>query len=57
MMLAPAGMENCPLDLPGIKVDVRGDAEGITVSIATTDLDLVSELQRRAAHEMESAER
>lgn len=55
MMLAPAGMENCPLDLPGIQVDARGDTEGITVSIAIKDAKLVGELQRRAAHEMEFA--
>lgn len=56
MMLAPpAGMENCPLDLPGIKLDARGDSEGITISITATDPKLVEELHRRAAHELEAA--
>jgi hypothetical protein len=55
MMLSPVGMENCPLDLPGIQVDVRGDLEGITLSIVVSDPKLVPELQRRAAHELESA--
>lgn len=55
MMLAPAGMENCPLDLPGIQVDARGDRDGITVSIVIRDPMLVDELQRRAAHELEAA--
>lgn len=55
MMLAPAGMEDCPLDLPGIKVDARGDKEGITVSIVVEDPQLVEELHRRAAHELEAA--
>jgi hypothetical protein len=55
MMLAPAGMEDCPLDLPGIQVDARGDKEGITVSIVVRDPNLVEELHRRAAHELEAA--
>jgi hypothetical protein len=55
MMLAPAGMESCPLDLPGIQVDARGDREGITVSIVVTNPKLVDELHRRAAHDLEAA--
>jgi hypothetical protein len=57
MMLAPADMENCPLDLADIKLDARGDADGITVSIAISDPKLIDELQRRAAHEIEAAAR
>jgi hypothetical protein len=55
MMLAPSGMENCPLDLPGIALDARGDGGGITVSIVVRDPSLVPELQRRAAHDLEAA--
>ena len=55
MMLAPAGMEDCPLDLPGILVDARGDKEGIIVSIVTRNAALVEELHRRAAHELETS--
>lgn len=55
MMLAPSGMEDCPLDLPGIALDARGDSDGITVSIVVRDASLVSELQRRAAHDLEAA--
>jgi hypothetical protein len=55
MMLAPAGMEDCPLDLPGINVDAHGDREGITISIVVRDPSLVEELHRRAAHELEAA--
>jgi hypothetical protein len=55
MMLAPAGMEDCPLDLPDIALDARGDANGITVSIVVRDPKLVPELQRRAAHDLEAA--
>jgi hypothetical protein len=55
MMLAPSGMEDCPLDLPGIEVDAHGDTEGISVSIMIRDPKLVDELQRRAGHELELA--
>lgn len=55
MMLAPSGMEDCPLDLPDIALDARGDDSGITVSIVVRDPDLVPELQRRAAHDLEAA--
>lgn len=56
MMLAPTNMEDCPLDLAGIQVDARGDGEGITVSITVRDPQLVDELHRRAAHELESSD-
>jgi len=55
MMLAPSGMEDCPLDLPSIALDARGDSGGITVSIVARDPKLVPELQRRAAHDLEVA--
>lgn len=54
MMLADAGMDDCPLDLPGITLDVRGDREGITVLIGIRDATLVEELHRRAAHDLEA---
>ena len=57
MMLSDAGMESCPLDLPGIQVDARGDAEGITLSINIRDPKLVGELHRRAAAELEAGAR
>lgn len=55
MMLAPSRMEDCPLDLPGIALDARGEEGGITVSIVVRDPKLVPELQRRAAHDLEAA--
>lgn len=55
MMLAPSGMDDCPLDLPGIYLDARGDANAITITISIHDPKLVPELQRRAAHELESS--
>jgi hypothetical protein len=53
MMLAPAGMDECPLDLPGIVLDARGDREGVTLSIVIKNPKLVDELHRRAAHDLE----
>jgi hypothetical protein len=55
MLIAPSGMEDCPLDLPDIALDARGDSDGITVSIVVRDPNLVPELQRRAAHDLEAA--
>lgn len=54
MMLRPSGMDDCILDLPGLKLEARGDAEIITLSIGIADPKLVGELQRRAAHDLES---
>ena len=54
MMLAATGMDDCPLDLPGLVLDARGDAEGITVSMAVRDPKLVEELHRRTAHDLEA---
>lgn len=55
MMLGPTDMEDCPLDLPGLAIDARGDANGVTVSIVVRDPKLVPELQRRAAKDLEMA--
>lgn len=55
MMLAPAGMDDCPLDLPGLVLDARGDASGVTLSLSMRDPKLVGELQRRAALDLEAA--
>ena len=56
MMLAPTGMDDCPLDLPGLEVDARGDAEGVTLAMTVKDTKLVPELQRRAAHDLEMSQ-
>lgn len=55
MMLADAGMDECPLDLAGIHIQAHGDASGITIAITVRDKDLVSELQRRIARDLELA--
>lgn len=55
MMLGPSDMEDCPLDLPGLMVDARGDVSGITVSLSVKDRSLVPELQRRTEKDLEMA--
>ena len=59
MMLTESGMDDCPLDLPGIALDAHGEGENalITVAITVADPQLVEELHRRAAHEMEAGAR
>lgn len=57
MMLGRTDMDDCPLDLPGIRVDARGDANGIELTITVADPQLVGELRRRAAHDLEAAQR
>ena len=57
MMLAPQGMDDCPLDLPGLVLDARGDEGSVTLSIVVKDPALVDELHRRAAHELEMSQR
>lgn len=55
MMLGPSNMEDCPLDLPGLAVDARGDENGVTVSLIVRDPKLIPELQRRTAKDLEVA--
>ena len=50
-------MDDCPLDLPGLEVSAQGDENGITLTIKVADRRLVTELQRRAAHELEVVSR
>lgn len=55
MMLAPAGdMDDCPIDLPGLLVDVRGEGAGITLSLSVRDRKLIPELQRRVSKQLET---
>jgi hypothetical protein len=55
MMLGRSDMEDCPLDLPGLILDARGDASGVTVALSVKDTKLVPELQRRTQKELEMA--
>lgn len=56
MRLGRTDMDDCPLDLPGLKVSARGDAEGIELTL-TISPERIGELQRRAAHDLEAAQR
>lgn len=56
MMLGRADMDDCPLDLPGLHVSAKGDANGIELTMTVDDPSLVDELRRRAAHELEAAQ-
>jgi hypothetical protein len=56
MMLGRADMDDCPLDLPSLRVSARGDAEGIELTMTIDDPALVPELRRRAAHDLEAAQ-
>jgi hypothetical protein len=53
MMLHEAGMQDCPLDLPGISVEAYGDETGISVEIHVADPALLPELKRRATKDLE----
>jgi hypothetical protein len=53
MRLAPANMDDCPLDLAGLRIDVQGSSEGIALTLTVKDNRLIPELQRRTAHDLE----
>jgi hypothetical protein len=57
MMLAPRDMDDCTLDVPGLVLDARGDADGVTVSLTVTDRAFIPELKRRVAHDLEIGQR
>ena len=55
MMLGRTQMDDCPLDLPGLRVGAQGDANQIELTLTIDDKKLVPELQRRTAHDLEAA--
>lgn len=57
MMMSEREMDDCPLDLAGIRLQVYGDASGVSVEIKLRDKALVPELQRRAARDLEISSR
>ena len=57
MMLGPSDMDDCPLDLPGLRVYACGSATEIELELIVDDPKLIPELQRRAAHDLEVAGR
>jgi hypothetical protein len=54
MLTANPAMEACALDLPGLLLDARAEGGTITLSMSVRDRQLVPELQRRAAHDVEA---
>jgi hypothetical protein len=56
MMLGRSDMDDCPLDLPGLRVSARGDANGIELTLTVDDPNLVPELRRRAARDLEAGQ-
>lgn len=57
MMLGRTDMDDCPLDLAGIRVSARGDDSGVALTITVSDPAQVGELRRRTAHDLEAAQR
>lgn len=57
MMLAPANMDTCPLDIAGLSLDAYGENEGFTLTLSVRDPALVPELQRRVARDLELGRR
>lgn len=53
MRLAPANMDDCPLDVAGLRIDATGNGQGITLHLTVREPSLIPELQRRAAHDLE----
>jgi hypothetical protein len=53
MVVTDPMMDDCPLDLPGLQINARGDATGITLVLGVNDPALVPELQRRVAKQAE----
>lgn len=53
-LMAGKGVEkDAPLALPGLVVELRGDQDGITMTLTPTDTALVPELQRRTRRQIE----
>ena len=57
MMFGRSDKDDCPLDLPGLHVAARGQAGAIELTITVSDPALVDELRRRAATDVEAAQR
>jgi hypothetical protein len=53
MRLAPANMDDCPLDLAGLAISATTTPDGITLTLTIANPKLVPELQRRVTHDLE----
>jgi len=57
-LIVGSGVEqDSPLALPGLLADVRGDQDGITLTLTTRDARLIPELQRRVLRQLEESRR
>jgi hypothetical protein len=56
MMLGRANMDDCPLDMVGVRVDAQGHDDAVELTITVADPSLVDELRRRAAHDLEAGQ-
>jgi hypothetical protein len=57
IVMAPFGVDDSPFDVPGLRIDARGDASGVTVAVTTNDRDQVAELQRRLREQVDETQR
>jgi len=56
MMLGRSDMDDCPLDLPGLRIEAQGHDDAVELTITVADPTLVDELRRRAAHDLEAGQ-
>ncbi|MEO7731904.1 MAG: hypothetical protein ABIY55_13085 [Kofleriaceae bacterium] len=56
MMLGRTEMDDCPLDLPGLRVDAQGHDDAVELTLTVADPSLVDELRRRTAHDLEAGQ-
>ncbi len=57
IVMAPFGVDDSPFDVPGLRIDARGDASGITLVVTTDDRGRVAELQRRLRMQVDETQR
>ncbi len=57
MMMGPVEMDACPLDLPGLAIEARGQGDAVTLTISVDGDAARDELQRRTARDLEDARR
>jgi hypothetical protein len=55
--MSPFGVDDSPFDLPGMRVDARGDESAVTLKVTVKDPMLVAELQQRLRAQVDEAQR
>jgi hypothetical protein len=53
LLASTAVAKDSPLELPGLRIDARGDQDGITLTLTVRDAQLLPELRRRVALQVE----